>query len=309
MDRLVVKVPNRVTLQFFDSFIAKTAIIFTFKGQHRPFFALDYRYVTEMDLAGVLLTYKLLEFAVSNHCFLNPNLQGTEYFMSQIKFYGFQELIVGIMNGEDIRKEYQNLRVKVSDDFFIAPIALQKGTQNSYTVDQINHIYYPQILDYYKDPDLCDMIFQVFVEMYTNFHAHSQDSGKAVMVAHGTRNSIEISCVDNGIGIPASLSSIISLRTDALYVKEAVASGVSSKKDELHMGFGLWYIDQVINWTGGRLDIISGRGYYQRLGKRIWSREINNWCGTIMYVRLPLSKIVLVGDLQKLDQSLKINIQ
>ena len=151
------------------------------------------------------------------------------------------------------------------------------------------------------------MIFQLFIELFSNFCAHAQDETKSIMVAHGDHDSIEIACADTGIGIINSLKDIVRRGTDYDLLKQAISKGVTSKPESHHMGYGLWYIDEVVKVTNGSLYIITGNTYYKRLGNKVWFSTSSKWQGTAIYLNIPLANPVLIADLEDTDPHKYVN--
>lgn len=275
------------------------------KQKELPHFYLSFQKTKNVDMFGVLIIYKFLEYSVSENCFLNPKIYLPDLVKRKMKFYGFHELISELMEGNDTLKEFQKLKIDIKRDFFIAPIALFKGSERS--TDILNQKYFPQISNYYNDDRKSLMIFQLFIELYSNFRAHAQDETKSIMVAHGDYNTIEIACADTGIGIINSLRDTFFRGTDYDVLKRAISKGVTSKPDSHHMGYGLWYIDEVVKATNGHLYIITGNTYYKRLGNKVWLNTSSKWQGTAIYLNIPLTNPVLISDLESTDPSKYVN--
>ena len=301
----ITEVGENATIQYASSIIGKLNFFFEYRRRQVPNFNLSFGKTINVDLFGALLIYKLLEFSVSEKCFLKPGMYLSENVKKKMKFYGFHDLVSDLMAGNDTRKEFQKLKMDVKKDFFIAPIALMKG--NEYSNSILNQKYYPQISDYYNAESKSLMIFQLFTELYSNFSSHAEDTTKSIMVAHGDANSVEIACADTGIGIIASLQNIYKNNSNNDLLRKSLSKGVTSKPNSNHMGYGLWYIDEVVKRTGGRLDIITGNTYYRRMAGKIWYSNSSYWQGTAIYLRIPLMNPILISDLENVDPYKYIN--
>lgn len=306
MDKLLV-LGEKATIQYASSIIGKLNIFFGYRQKQLPSFTISFAKTTDIDLFGALLIYKLLEFSVSEKCFLKPRMCLSDAMKKKMKFYGFHDLVSDLMSGNDTRKEFEKLKIDVKKDFFIAPIALMKGEEYSSTL--LNQMYFPQISNYYNDDSKSIMIFQLFTELYSNFSSHAEDPTKSIMVAHGDVNSIEIACADTGIGILESMKDVCRGEFSNGLLKIALSRGGTSKPNTNHMGYGLWYVDEVVRRTNGRLDIITCDTYYRRLGGKNWYSTSSFWQGTAIYLKIPLTSPILISDLEVIDPYKYVNFK
>ena len=291
----VVTLKKRVTVHNLNTLLGQISFVFIQRVKSMPDFYLLLENVEDIDLSGVLLIYKFVEYSVGHGCFFKPRISLSVKAQSQIKYFGFHELISDLINGHDITREFNKLNIEVKDDFIIAPFAMEKINIQKDT--DINTIYYPKFSNYYHEEKRCLMIFQIFIELYNNFISHAEDVGKSIMVAHGNSNKIEIACVDSGIGIVSSLKDKYPNRPSEFILNQALKKDVSSKSDNYHMGYGLWFIDEIAYRLGGRIDIFTNDVMYTRIGK--YSKVIKSpiWQGTFVHITLPLNQSLLFDDL------------
>lgn len=296
MNSINIIIGEKANIQYASSIIGKLNFFFKLKNRELPNFYLSFHNTKEVDMLGVLLIYKLLEYSVSENCFITPRIFLPKHIKQEMKFYGFHDLISELMTGNDTIKEFENLKLDVKKDFFIAPIALIKGTNQSSKI--LNQKYYPQISEYYGYESISLMIFQLFTELYSNFSSHALDETKSIMVAHGNHNRIEIACADTGIGIITSMKNTYNTKSDFDIVRNAVSKGITSKPDTNHMGYGLWYVDEVVKRLNGKLHIITSNTYYKRLGNKVWLSHSSFWQGTIIYLDIPVTQPILISNLE-----------
>lgn len=294
MDKKVVTIGKSILINNLSDFIGKMNFIYQKESTNTPNFMLSLWQSKETDLVGAVVLYKLLEYSVVHQCFNHPEIFISDSIKANLKNYRFQDLILELINGKDIRDEFNRLKIEIQNDFFIAPIALQKGL---YKPD-LNNEYYPKIAKYYQNEEKSLMIFQFLTELYSNFDSHAEDNSKSIMVAHGDKNQIEIVCVDSGKGIVTTMQKIYPKRNNLNLLQCAVKKFVTSSAETNHMGYGLWYIDEVIRITNGRLDIRSEDAYYKRMGRKTWISRAPKWKGTIVSVKLPLSHPILISQLE-----------
>lgn len=288
------------------SYISKLNFFFDIADKRKEHYSIVFEKVEEVDLLGVLLTYKFLEYGIKNNCFRDPNLYLNEVMQTQIKRFGFHNLISDFIRGNEARKEYEKLKVEIKDDFLIAPIALIRGDDNNR--DIIKQKYLPVIENYYNESAICTMIFQVFSEVLHNFWSHAVKDTLSIIVVHGNKSKIQISCADTGNGIIETLRSKYSKKSDEFILEKSIEKGITSKPNTNHMGYGLWYVNEIVTQTNGKLEMFSQHGYLRNLAGMIKSVKSCYWKGTIINIELPLSIPITIADIEKkLNNNLKIN--
>ena len=76
-------------------------------------------------MLGVLVLYKIMEYTIINKCFKQPVVALGQEVSAAIEKYGFSDIIAEFIADRKIKdKTYQNLEIKVEDNFIIAPQAL-----------------------------------------------------------------------------------------------------------------------------------------------------------------------------------------
>ena len=305
----VIFVPKNISKNYINSYIGKLNFFFDIKNQKKENYYIVYEKVEEVDLLGVLLTYKFLEFSIKNFCFKDPNLTLNDTMNKQIKRFGFDSLILDLINGNEARKEYEKLKVEIKDDFLIAPIALIRSDNNN--KDTIKNKYLPVIQRYFQDDRTCTMILQVFSEILHNFWSHAVHDTLSIIVVHGNKSKIQIVCADTGEGIVETLrDSFGSRRSDEYILQKSTEKGRTSKPNTNHMGYGLWYLNEIISKTNGKFEMYSQKGYYKNSAGKISSYASCFWKGTIINAELPLVNPITIADIEKKnDNRLKINFK
>lgn len=308
----ILKVPSRLTKNFEDEIIRKLGCFYEYKQRQKAAFYLDFHDVKDLDLLGMLILYKFLEYSVLNKCFFNPCLldfEENKVIKERVAYFGFKYLMEELKKSKDSERQYKNLQITVSDDFIIAPMPLLKESNSS---DYLNNDYSRKIESYYKDEKVNAMIFTVFSEIFLNFWAHAIGDSKSIIVAHGTQDYIEIACADSGEGIVKSICNAFPRikRKDTL--KMALSKGVTSKKGSNHMGYGLWLINEVVTKTHSRFLLHSEEFCYENNSGKIRYQISSTWHGTIVYVKLLLDSPITIEDIEKNNKqldNLMINFQ
>lgn len=285
-NNIIVHVSNNLTSNGITTFINKINYIFAYKGKHIPNFYLDFSLVSRVDILGVLLTYKILEYSVVNSCFEYPsyNLTYNGHMVNAIVNFGFENLIKSLANNEPNLKDkaYKQLKVEVlSNNCLVAPIALLRSDM-CHSDEVIREKYDPIISEYYKSsPDVVEMILEVFTEVLNNFWSHALEDSKSVIAGYGNANQFEIVCTDNGSGIDGTIKEICPKLSSEGALLKAMEDGFTSKKGTNHMGYGLWFINQVVNLSGGKMIIISNDSIYINNNGKIRCDKCPYWKGTM----------------------------
>lgn len=267
----------------------------------------------EMDITGMLVLYKLMDYTINHNCFYRPNIVIEEtYIEERLQYYGFKELIVSMINDYDKKldnKKYKNLKIGGDANFIIAPQALLRDETQS--KDRIATKYMPDIKRYYdSDPKVVEMIFGCFSEMLLNFWEHAIADNRSVIVAEGNKEGINIVCADNGDGIISTLSNLPKYKnkSENAILRLAFAKNITSKeRDPNHMGCGLWIIDQTVSRSKGEMWVFSeGWCYHNNQGKKRVI-ETGYWKGTIISVYLPTATPITMKDIMDIDDGLFAN--
>lgn len=300
----ILKVPSRLTKNYEDEIIRKLGCFYNYKQEQKAAFYLDFHDVKELDLLGMLILYKFLEYSVINKCFFNPCLldfEENKVIREKVTYFGFKYLMEELKKSKDSERQYKNLQITVSDDFIIAPMPLLKESNSS---DYLNNDYSRKIESYYKDEKVNAMIFTVFSEIFLNFWAHAVGDTKSIIVAHGNQDYIEIACADSGEGIVKSIRDAFPncKRKDAIMM--ALTKGVTSKKGSNHMGYGLWLINEMVTQTRSRLLLRSEEYCYENNSGKVSYQISPTWHGTIVYVKLLLENPITIEDIEKHNEQL-----
>lgn len=292
---MVLLLPERIVVNYLTTFLRKMNVFYTFKDTRQPSFHLSAYNVKDIDLLGVLLLYKFLEFSIANRCFDRPSADYFDRIRNRIAAYGFGTLLSECFSDpKKMENEYNNLRPHVnSQDFIVSPITLFQGNKNR---SHIERNCFSHISSYYDDVKQADMVFIVMSELIGNFYSHSDDSNKSILVAYGNKRWIEIACADSGLGIVSTLSPVFPNKREREVLFHSLQKGVSSKPNTDHMGNGLWMLDQIVRCNRGRLLLCSQNSLYERIGDKTSIIDCPRWKGSIVYVKLDVSHPVSMLD-------------
>ena len=303
--------PKSIELNSITSFVRVFNFIFGLAGKEKPQYHLAFGKVERCDVTGVLLLYKMLEYSVTARCFSFPthDIAYNDFLKGCISEYGFLELIKSLMNNpNDVdMRPYKKLKISSNDRVLIAPIALIRN-DTFHSLDIIKRQYVPIISSFYEDETTQQMILGVFTEVMHNFWAHAIADNKSIIVGYGTKQFFEVVCCDNGAGIDGTMRDRFNSKDSKKLVKMAMNNGVTSKRNSSHMGYGLWFINEVVTKTHGALTIISNDVHFKNAYGRISISNCPYWKGCIVSVKLPLSHPVSIKDIKvNVSQEVLIN--
>ena len=306
-----IKIPSFCTSSYILDFLKAVETIFEWKGKRTPEVLFNLKDVEKIDMLGVLLNYKIIEFCVENECISRSKIVTSRYVENKLSELQFLDLLNDYLTQK--KANYSNLNFKAGDRFFIAPFPLLR--KNKYTLDKIKEDYLPQIEQYYKEhiydkeKNIASMILQCFSEILLNFWEHAVNDTKSIIIANGNADYIEMACADTGEGIISTLRPIINQEKDMDIdiLRESLKQGVTSKKDTNHMGCGLWIINQIVEQTKGKLILVSEGRFLKKEFGTYSSGECAYWGGTIIYVFLSLTSPKNIIDILPKDDIKVLN--
>ena len=295
MNETVIVLPEKIEVQYLTSIIRLLNVFYRYDNANIPRFYLKFSKVKSIDVLGILVLFKFLEYSILKDCFFAPTTIDIETINEQVKEYGFESLIASCYNDpQKMEEAYSKLRSRIVDKFLISPIIIFSGLEDK---DKIEKKCFDTITRFYGEGDVSDMVFMVISELIGNFYSHSDDKSRSIVVAYGTKERIEIACADAGIGIVGSLKTVCHSKNNISVMRSAFVKGVSSKPGSDHMGYGLWMLDETIKRNNGYLISYSQDAYYERRGNKVLCAEVPVWKGTIIYLRLNASNPVNVKDI------------
>lgn len=295
----LVVFPKILTAETIDVFLDKIEIIFKKEGTNSLGFEISFQHVQKMDILGALLIFKFFEYTIVNKCFILPTVNFTEFVQRKITEYGFLDLINAYILNTDRESSIENMDIKITNKFFIAPQPLIR--KNNFTNNYIKEKVLPALQRYYSDNfKTISMISTCFSEISLNFWEHAIEDTQSIMLANGNKETVEIACADTGNGIISTLkkNKKYEYLDDLTIFSSCVERDVTSKEKTNHMGFGLWLINQLITEIKGKL-LIYSEGYKFSNEKGLISiKKTNYWKGTIIYLSLPLKTAKTLNDIE-----------
>lgn len=259
-----------------------------------------------VDIISLLALYKLLEYAVINRCFSNPEIaiSSTPIF-TDISAYGFSEIFNRVLKNEaKLDSSYKALKVTQDENsFYIAPHPLLRNEVES--KGKTKERYSPIIRNKNYSEKTVEMIATCLSELKGNFMKHALIEDNALLVAQGNDKGTNIAYIDGGDGIISTMSSSPKYthlkQIDKLNL--AFNKNVTSKgKDSYRMGDGLWLISEIVKRTGGSLYAYS-EGYVFCINEGKSSiKETGYWKGTIIDIYLPIANPVTLVDLLEINE-------
>ena len=277
--------------------------IFEYQDKMLPNVQFDTRSTKKLDSIGALLIYKFFEFTVHKNCFSRPKSIIEGYVKNELEKRLIKSLVDTFIKYE--KPQYNKLKFMSTDNLFISPILLKKYSPT----DEIAKAGI-DICNYYNDDVNCRfLILTCMGEIALNFKAHAEVDTESILSVAGTKVDFEIACVDTGVGIVSSLSESFQKRgikyPKSKILEKSLERGISSKDTSTgHMGYGLWFLKELVLAAKGEMRIYS-EGYSAICHKgKIKFKPCNYWKGTIAFIKLPLSKsYVLKNKLEELRPS------
>lgn len=283
--------PKTFVLNNVLDFLRNSEEIFKMVGQKKREVIFNIGKVEKVDILGLLLIYKFIEYTATHACFEYPNLVSEQYIKNELKKYGFWNLIE---NYKQIKEDgYRKLNFKNEGAFFIAPMPLLR--EKIYD----KNLFLPKIETYYVgNDDAISVVLTCLGEILLNFWEHAVDDSQSILVAFGNKQHVEIACADTGNGIVSTLKPIVGKIDTEKVLLKSLAKNITSKKDTNHMGCGLWEINELVTMNKGRLHLYSEGAYVHNDFGTTRSGKCAYWKGTIIYVTLPLINLKTLKNIE-----------
>ena len=298
-DYKTITLPKQLTINSVHEILRVANIIFKCEERKLPMHALDLTKITKVNVLGMLLIYKIIEYSYEKKCFFQPAIFYESFIEKKWTEYQFTPLINSYIKNTDSSPVFKDFKVQLSDNFILAPQPLLRD--NDFTDKYLKNKFLPKITEYYQGQDkVISMIFTCFSEILLNFWEHAVEDSKSIMIADGNKSYIQIACADTGNGI------ISTLRMNKKYqglskeklILESIKKNTTSKEKSYHMGYGLWLIDQIVTEVGGRFHLFSEGVHYSNEYGNVRVDSTEYWKGTIVYLALPISKAKSLSDIQ-----------
>lgn len=310
---IVFRGPAKFTLNSIEDFLKEYEIVFSWKEKMVPNVQMVFDNVQKIGMIGLLLIYKVIDFTYKNNCFKKPKLFPSQELDNAWHEFEFWELMKAYISNKDVtEKAYKEFKVKVDNQFIIAPQALLRNT--TYTQEYLQEEFLPKISNHYSYNDrIITNVFTCLSEILLNFWEHAVEDTKSIILANGNKSKVEIACADTGQGIISTLSKFYPNLKG--YPEEILAKslerGVTSKRHTYHMGYGLWIVNEIIKNNNSRLHIYSEGAYYKNDYGKVMVGRCGYWRGTIVYINLDITNPKTPNDFNIIDprtfNDLKIN--
>ncbi len=292
---MIFSTPEKLNPQYVKYFLRDAELLFKLEGKKVPNVLFDTLNTQTANILGVLLIYKFFEFSISRDCFLKPKctLRSSAKLLQNLEGFGFKNLFEQFTSFQ-IPTDY-SIRYNVNKDgIFIAPIILKR----EYNKSDTERKYRSKISQYYSyDKTISFALLQCLGEIASNFTEHAVEDTKSILVATGNKDYFEIACADTGNGIVSTLSSSLpAVKNKQEILKLALTKGVTSKRDQNHMGYGLWLIDEFTSASKGDFYLMSEGVYFYRRSNKQNLGMCPYWKGTVVYIRIPLTNIKGLKD-------------
>lgn len=310
---MILEPPKHFGIQKIDSFISSVEFIYSSEEKCISNFVFDLSKMKQICLLGQLLLYKFISYTVENRCFNKPEIKWGENQISVFDKYGFYEIMRTYIQTpheeEKILKSYKNIRFIKKDGLLIAPQRLLR--KEGSVKDELEAKLFKNLRIFYETEEAYTLVSVCVGELLSNFWSHATSDTGTVMVAYCHQNYFEICFADNGNGIISTLKKSnqqYSSLSDTNIISESIEKGVTSKPGTDHMGLGLYFIKNICKYNNGQIRIYSEGSVldYTKNNKNV--KKVGYWKGTIIYLKLELSKIVRLCDIPELQIQSKFDV-
>jgi hypothetical protein len=306
----IIRMPKTLNINSVNEVLSEFKDVFGYENQRRTGYALDLSKIKKINVLGMLLVYKIIEYSVEKKCFLQPKIYWEDLIEQKWNDFEFIPLIDSYINEVDSSQKFKKLKIQLTDKFILAPQPLLR--ESNFTDNFLKTKFLPKIKQYYSGREkVISMIFTCFSEILLNFWEHAVDDTKSIMIADGNKNYMEIACSDTGNGILSTLKKNPKYKglSDLKIISECVNKNVTSKENTYHMGFGLWIIDQIVKETRGRFHLFSEGVHYSNEYGKVKTEKTGFWQGTIVYIALPLNNAKSLSDIDRFKTKEMDNIK
>lgn len=294
----IIRIPKSLNVNSTSEVLTEFKDVFSYENQRRTGYVLDLSKIKKINVLGMLIVYKIIEYSVEKKCFLNPEIHYEELIEEKWAEYQFLPLINSYIREVDSSQKFKKLEIQLTDKFILAPQPLLR--ENDFTDKYLKNKFLPKIKQYYSGQEkVISMIFTCFSEILLNFWEHAVDDTKSIMMADGNKDYMEIACSDTGNGIITTLKKNPKYKnlSDEKLISQSINKNVTSKENTYHMGFGLWIIDQIVREIKGRFHLFSEGVHYSNEYGKIKTKKTGYWKGTIVYIALPLNNAKSLCDI------------
>ncbi|WP_157811517.1 ATP-binding protein [Lacinutrix sp. Bg11-31] len=284
--------------------------VFNYNEQRLTGYVLDLSKIRKINVLGMLIVYKIIEYSVEKKCFQNPEIHYEELMEDKWAEFEFIPILNSYIKEVDSSQSFKNLKIQLTDKFILAPQPLLRNSD--FTDKYLKNKFLPKIKQYYQGRDkVISMVFTCFSEILLNFWEHAVDDTKSIMIADGNKNYMEIACSDTGNGIISTLKKNPKYNgfSNTELISKCVNKNVTSKENTYHMGFGLWIIDQIVKEVKGRFHLFSEGVHYSNEYGKVKIKNTGFWQGTIVYIALPLNNAKSLCDIDRFKTKAMDNIK
>jgi len=306
----IIRMPKTLNVNSINQVLSEFKDVFDYENQRRTGYVLDLSKIKKINVLGMLVVYKIIEYSVEKKCFLNPEIHYEDLIEDKWAEFEFLPLINSYIREVDSSQKFKNLKIQLTDKFILAPQPLLRETD--FTDKFLKNKFLPKIKEYYNGRDkVISMIFTCFSEILLNFWEHAVDDTKSIMIADGNKDYMEIACSDTGNGILSTLKKNPKYKDlpDLKIISKCVNKNITSKENTYHMGFGLWIIDQIVKEIKGRFHLFSEGVHYSNEYGKIKTSKTGFWQGTIVYIALPLNNAKSLCDIDRFNTKEMDNIK
>lgn len=305
-----IRMPKNLGVNSISSVLTEFKDVFNYNEQRLTGYTLDLSKIRKINVLGMLIVYKIIEYSVEKRCFLNPEIHFEELMEKKWTEFEFIPILNSYIQEVDSSQKFKDLKIQLTDKFILAPQPLLRDSD--FTDKYLKNKFLPKIKQYYQGRDKAiSMIFTCFSEILLNFWEHAVEDTKSIMIADGNKNYMEIACSDTGEGIISTLKKNPKYNglSSSELISKCVQKNVTSKENTNHMGFGLWIINEIVREVKGRFHLFSEGVHYANEYGKVQIKNTAFWQGTIVYIALPLNNAKSLCDIDRFKTKEMDNIK
>ena len=185
------------------------------------------------------------------------------------------------------------------EGFLIAPQVLVRG--NAQTKKDFDVKFMNALVNFYglELKNFIQAILQCGVEISSNFYNHAKTDTKSIILARGSKGSVEIACADTGDGLLETLRELKEYKSfsDFELIKKAFNKNVTSKPNTTHMGYGLWFLLEIVKRFDGYFEVYSSNINFSTKFGKVKIVQSPYWKGTIIYLKIGVKNGIEIADI------------
>ena len=124
----IIRMPKTLIVNSINQVLSEFKDVFDYENQRRTGYVLDLSKIKKINVLGMLVVYKIIEYSVEKKCFLNPEIHYEDLIEDKWAEFEFLPLINSYIREVDSSQKFKNLKIQLTDKFILAPQPLLRET-------------------------------------------------------------------------------------------------------------------------------------------------------------------------------------